>query len=112
MKYTVDGNTVDIPDDFLKEAKKKYGLTNKGCIELYLSGEGLIDKNQEDIVKTKSKKTRSRKPDETKQMIMRALANCLENEVDLTINVVNPERLISFVLDGEKFEVVLTKKRK
>jgi hypothetical protein len=111
MKYTIDGNTVEIPDDFLREAKKKYGLTNKGCIEMYLAGEGLIDKTKEEVVETKSKKKSSRKPDTVKRNLIGFLRNCLEDADVDSVEVINPERIVAFEVGGARYELTLTRKR-
>lgn len=111
MKYTIDGNTVEIPDDFLREAKKQFGLTNKGCIELYLSNQGLIDTTEEEIVETKSKKKSSRKPDTVKRNLIGFLRNCLEESDVEAVEVINPERIVAFEVGGARYELTLTRKR-
>jgi hypothetical protein len=115
MKYTVDGNTVEVPDEFLAQAKKKYRLTNKKCIELYLAGQGFIDASVEDILKTsnatKSTRKSSRKPDDTKRGIVTLIANALAQEGHV-VEVLNQERQIAINIDGAVYEITVTKKRK
>lgn len=55
-----------------------------------------------------------RKPNDTKGVIIAALAACLEQTSALhaqNVTVEKPERLITFAVDGKNFDLTLTQKR-
>lgn len=54
---------------------------------------------------------RERKPNETKGHLIAEIANFLTNSVD-NLEITNKERVIAFEVDGKKFELTLTQKRK
>ena len=128
MKYTFadkDGKqrTVNIPDDDIKRAKSAYGLSNKEAIDMWLVDEGYLEnpvveelnaKAKANGVKGGSKKrTVRRKEDPIKRALIVSLFDCI-----LTCNGVesaeirNPERIISFSLGDDTYEITLSKKRK
>lgn len=128
MKYTFadkDGKqrTVNIPDDDIKRAKSAYGLSNKEAIDMWLVDEGyLTDPRVEELnakakangVKGGSKKrTVRRKEDPIKRALIASLFDCILtcNGVD-NAEIRNPERIISFTLGDDTYEITLSKKRK
>lgn len=128
MKYTFadkDGKqrTVNIPDDDIKRAKSAYGLSNKEAIDMWLVDEGyLSDPTVEELnakakangVKGGSKKrTVRRKEDPIKRALIVSLFDCILtcNGVD-NAEIRNPERIISFTLGDDTYEITLSKKRK
>lgn len=128
MKYTFadkDGKqrTVNIPDDDIKRAKSAYGLSNKEAIDMWLVDEGyLIDPTVEELnakvkangVKGGSKKrTVHRKEDPVKRALIASLFDyiLMYDGVD-SAAVRNPERIISFTLGDDTYEITLSKKRK
>ena len=75
------------------------------------------------FVNTKTKKAptvykfdkRERKPNATKGSIIAELANFLENNSENAVsnlNIINAERIISFSIGDDNFELTLTQKRK
>lgn len=54
---------------------------------------------------------RERKPNEVKGQLISSLADFLKGSVE-NLEIPNKERMISFELDGKKFELTLTQKRK
>ena len=54
---------------------------------------------------------RERKPNETKSHLIAEIANFLTNSVE-NLEITNKERVIAFEMDGKKFELTLTQKRK
>lgn len=128
MKYTFadkDGKqrTVNIPDDDIKRAKSAYGLSNKEAIDMWLVDEGyLTDPTVEELnakakangVKGGSKKrTVRRKEDPVKRALIASLFDYIQEYAgveDATIR--NPERIISFSLGHDTYEITLSKKRK
>lgn len=134
MKHTfttADGSskTVNIPDEVLMQGRKER-LSVKETIERYLSDEGyIVDPTVEELTaKAKAngvnnagraqgeKKTRKapvRKPNETKRMLIKALENCISTLGNAeNVEVTNIERMISFSIGDDRFEVTLTQKRK
>lgn len=128
MKYTFadkDGKqrTVNIPDDDIKRAKSAYGLSNKEAIDMWLVDEGyLTDPTVEELnakakangVKGGSKKrTVRRKEDPVKRAVIASLFDCIQEYAGVgNATVRNPERIISFSLGDDTYEITLSKKRK
>lgn len=128
MKYTFadkDGKqrTVNIPDDDIKRAKSAYGLSNKEAIDMWLVDEGyLTDPVVEELnakakangVKGGSKKrTVRRKEDPIKREIIASLFDYIQEYAGVVnATVRNPERIISFSLGHDTYEITLSKKRK
>ena len=138
MKHTFIGadgqeKTVNISDEVLTQGRKE-GLNVAETIERYLSDEGyvvndvvaeLTDKAKAAGVNnagrasgTKAKrKAPVRKPDYTKRAIIDILADTVKEMriTDLTphdVEVTNIERIISFSIGEDKYELTLSKKRK
>ena len=134
MKHTfitADGRekTVNISDEVLIQGRKE-GLNVSQTIERYLSDEGYVVNETVAELTSKAKaagvnnagrasasgtkrKAPSRKPDENKRMLIRALENCLSTlGVCEDVQVTNIERMIAFSIGEDKFEVTLSKKRK
>lgn len=128
MKYTFadkDGKqrTVNIPDDDIKRAKSAYGLSNKEAIDMWLVDEGyLTDPTVEELnakakangVKGGSKKrTVRRKEDPIKRALIASLFDCIQEYAGVeNAEIRNPERIISFSLGDDTYEITLSKKRK
>lgn len=128
MKYTFadkDGKqrTVNIPDDDIKRAKSAYGLSNKEAIDMWLVDEGyLIDPTVEELTaKAKvngpraetKKRTVRRKEDPVKRALIASLFDfiTLYDGVEVS-QIVNPERIVSFTIGDDTYEITLSKKRK
>lgn len=128
MKYTFadkDGKqrTVNIPDDDIKRAKSAYGLSNKEAIDMWLVDEGYLSdpvveelnaKAKANGVKGGSKKrTVRRKEDPVKRALIASLFDCIQEYAGVEDAAVrNPERIISFSLGNDTYEITLSKKRK
>lgn len=133
---TADGRekTVTIPDEVLVQGRKE-GLNVTQTIERYLSDEGYVVNDTVTALTDKAKangvnnagraasssptkrKAPTRKPDYTKRAIIEILADVIKDMTvtDLTphdFEVTNIERMISFSLGDDKYEVTLSKKRK
>ena len=125
MKYTVDGKTYNIDDKFINKTRRAYGVSVKEAIMMYLSDEGILVDPQVEALTAKAKvngagasagkgrRKVSRKPDETKRSLISAL-NEFINSLDNTdnVSVVNVERIISFSIGNDTYELTLSKKRK
>ena len=128
MKYTfADKNgkqrTVNIPDDDIKRAKSAYGLSNKEAIDMWLVDEGYLEnpvveelnaKAKANGVKGGSKKrTVRRKEDPIKRQLIATLFDSLKIWDGIyNAEIRNPERIISFSLGDDTYEITLSKKRK
>ena len=128
MKYTFadkDGKqrTVNISDDDIKRAKSAYGLSNKEAIDMWLVDEGyLTDPTVEELTaKAKvngpraetKKRTVRRKEDPVKRALIASLFDfiTLYDGVEVS-QIVNPERIVSFTIGDDTYEIILSKKRK
>lgn len=128
MKYTFadkDGKqqTVNIPDDDIKRAKSTYGLSNKEAIDMWLVDEGYLKNPVVEELNTKAKangvnagakkRTVRRKEDPIKRALIASLFDSIltYDGVD-SAAVRNPERIISFTLGNDTYEITLSKKRK
>lgn len=128
MKYKFadkDGKqrTVNIPDDDIKRAKSAFGLSNKEAIDMWLVDEGyLTDPVVEELnAKAKAngvgagtkKRTVRRKEDPVKRALIASLFDfiTLYDGVEVS-QIVNPERIVSFTIGDDTYEITLSKKRK
>ena len=91
--------------------------TPDGSLEHDLHGEKL--KNARKATRTGTRQTtykfskRERKPDFSKQALIQAIGDCLQNFEGIEgFSIENPERLIAFSFKSEKYTITLTKKRK
>ena len=128
MKYTFadkDGKqrTVNIPEEDIKRSKSAFGLSNKEAIDMWLVDEGyLTDPTVEELnakakangVKGGSKKrTVRRKEDPIKRALIASLFDYIQEYAGVEDAAVrNPERIISFTLGDDTYEITLSKKRK
>lgn len=128
MKYTfVDKNgkqrTVNIPDEDIKRSKSAFGLSNKEAIDMWLVDEGyLSDPIVEELnAKAKAngvgagtkKRTVRRKEDPVKRALIASLFDCIQEYAGVEgATVRNLERIISFTLGDDTYEITLSKKRK
>ena len=139
MKYTFttrEGKpkTVIIEDAWIKKQTVNLGISPREAINMWLCDEGYIDnetvrelseraaQNKCGAVgaSTKPRKKPERKPDEDKRAIIKALNEYL-NSAEFTghsgrtlnnVEVTNIERIITFTLGDDKYELTLSKKRK
>lgn len=128
MKYTFtdkDGKqrTVNIPEEDIRRSKSAFGLSNKEAIDMWLVDEGyLTDPTVEELnakakangVKGGSKKrTVRRKEDPVKRALIASLFDYIQEYAGVEDTTVrNPERIISFSLGDDTYEITLSKKRK
>ena len=114
MRYTLidkqgQEHQVDIPAEVIRKGKRD-GLSNRDTIMLYLANHGYMVDAPAATKKEKKKATRTRKPDEQKLAIMKAVSLALE-EFGVVDNI-NPERQIQLQINGDVFELTMVKKRK
>lgn len=106
--------TVVIPAEIFRNARREK-ISNKIAIQRYLADEGYLDKTEvEETAKADTaRKTRTRKPNDTKRGIIDLLKATLEAEQDVeNIEVLNPERQVRFTIGDKTFEFTLVQKRK
>ena len=130
MKYTVNGKTVNIPNEELEKSMKALELTREEAIQLWLEDNDLqVNEEQEELDKkakasritatiheakaTKERKERKvvRKEDTTKENIIKALAERLE-ELATEVKIENVGKLITFKLGEDSFKLDLIRQRK
>lgn len=132
MKYTfmiAEGQekTVNIKDEVLAQGKRE-GLSMRETIDRFLSDEGyIVDPTVAELTnkakanginnagKTSSGKRKppTRKPDETKRMLIRNLDNFIASlGMCENVQVTNIERIIAFSIGDDNYEITLSKKRK
>lgn len=105
--------TVVIPAEIFRNARREK-ISNKVAIDRYLAEKGYLDKTEvEETAKAKARKSRTRKPNETKRAIINQLADCIADAgYDDKLEITNPERQFRFEIDGKTYEVTLVQKRK
>jgi len=114
LKYKfVDKNgeqqELEVPASVLRSGKHR-GLSNRETIMEYAASKGYaVDAPEPKKTKTKTGKRNTRKPDEQKRKLIAVIGETLS--IFGSINILNPERQIQIEVDGELFEVTLTKKR-
>ena len=133
MKYTfVKDNgiekTVEIADEWLSKTKRALGISTHEAIQMWLCDNDYItNEEQEQLnmragnagaglrVQSKERKKPTRKPDDVKRELIRLLSDLL-NDVEEpqieNVNVINVERIISFSIGEDQYELTLSKKRK
>ena len=127
MKYTLPksyanaGLQVEIPDATLKKYRSEAGST-KAAVDRWLYENGFMEKVEYEstVEKAQANKPVKRefKIDKEKAEIVRYLADCLaesKDEFDVqffkNIEVTNPNRMISFSLGDNKYELTLVRKK-
>lgn len=130
MKYTLPksyanaGTQVEIPEATLKELRRATGDT-KSAINKWLLDNGYMGAAEYEAFSTESPnkpratKKRELKIDVEKSAVVSYLYNCLVSLDASTVlpqptnlEIANPNRLISFTLGDNKYELTLTKKKK
>lgn len=128
MKYTFtdkDGKqrTVNIPEEDIRRSKSAFGLSNKEAIDMWLVDEGYLTnpvveelnaKAAANKVSAPRKRSVKRKEDPIKREIITSLFDYMQDNFKGFNNIIvrNPERIISFSLGEDTYEITLSKKRK
>lgn len=99
---------IDIPAEVLRKGKRE-GLSNRETMMRFCAEKG-FNVDAPATTKHKAKAKRTRKPDEQKRAIMKAVSLALE-EFGVVDNI-NPERQVQVQINGEVFELTMVKKRK
>ena len=132
MRYTFPyketTKTVNISDEWIKKTKINLNLSTSEAIELWLCDNGYEENLEQKALNEKAKQNRvlpdvdrktrkapTRKPDEVKRELIRYLAECLGELETLNlkdVECINIERIITFSLGDDKYELTLSKKRR
>lgn len=137
MTYKIDGHNVRIPEKELEKNMKILGMTREEAIQQWLEDEGYLDNEEQNELESKAKKNRitaaiheakaetavkseapkkrrTVKENPVKVEIIAKIAEFLPNNIEncLNVEVLNKNKLISFEINGEKYELDLRQKRK
>lgn len=115
--------STNIPDDWIYKARLTYNLDTEDAAEMWLSDHELVEnpvvkeltekaQGITNRVESGKRKAPARKPDEEKRGIIAGLHDYLLSGPEQNVTVANPERMITFSLGDNNYELVLTKKRK
>lgn len=136
LKYTFinpkdnEEKTIDIDDAWISKQCQLLRISKREAIEMWLFDEGYISDDTVDELTAKAKENKcgirnagsgqrkkpTRKPDETKRMLMKCLYEFVGETLAMNgvenAELVNPERMIAFAIGDDKYELTLSKKRK
>lgn len=130
MNYNLNGKLIKIPDSDIELNMSKLGLSKEDAIQVYLEDEGFLDNEEQNNLtqkakenrvtatihgasangKKKTQRERVRKENPTKERVIAETAKMLEGFAQ-NVQILNVGKLISFELDGKKFEFDLKQKR-
>jgi len=137
MRYDLNGKTITIPDEFIEKNMRGLKLSKSEAINMFLADEGLQENPDQDALNAKAKlvgtshreqadrkerKKPVRKPDDVKRALITAFAKSMDTDIEQIAaevlnttfdgtTIINGERMITFTLGNDKYEVTLTKKR-
>lgn len=131
MRYTLEsGKTVTIPNNDIERSMKVLKISKDEAIKVWLEDEGyLMNEEQEALTKKakenritatiheartytkKTQKERVRKENPTKAMVITEIAAILPKFAE-NIQILNENKLISFTIGEDTFEIDLRQKRK
>ena len=125
-----NGKSVKIGKKFVDNSMEKLGITEPDVIQMWLEDEGYLDNEEqnnldkqakgkvklvaknEDKPKQKTQKERVQKENPTKELIIKTIAETLENLSVTDLNIENKAKLITFSMNNEQFKIDLVQKRK
>ena len=133
MKYVLDGKEIRIPDKQILHLMNTMHIKAEEAVKIYLEDEGILhNKEQEDLCKKvqdsgimrtihdakaidkyvkKTQRERVKKENPTKKMVISKVAELLLEFAD-NVDIVNPEKIIEFSIDGTNFKLDLIKHNK
>lgn len=133
MNYTFTdkkGKTrsIDVPEDYIITQCMALGITTPEALELYAYDQGYVSNDDavqvKEEVRPRGKGKRTRKPNEVKRAVISSIYDYFcSGQVDDalsalnlstlgTIDVINKERIISFTIEDDTYDLTLSKKRK
>lgn len=130
MKYNFNGIILNIPDKEIENSMKCLKLTKEEAIQMWLEDEGkLTNEEQESLcnkakenrvtatihqakneVVKKTQRERVKKENPTKERVIAETAEMLKTFAQ-NVQIINESKLISFELEGKKFDFNLIQKR-
>lgn len=127
MKYKINGQVYDIPEDYLNKAMRS-GLAKMQAVQMYLTDKGIIkNQEQEELhekasavkvehgAKSDTKRAttpRKREPDMDKRDLVNLIKEALSaSDKVKNIDISNVERMIDFTFNGNEYSFTLTKHR-
>ena len=131
MRYNFKGKSINIPEAEIEKSIKILGMTREEAIEMWLEDEGYLENEEQENLCQKAKenrvtatvhqakadkpkktqKERVKKENPTKERVIAETAKMLEG-LAVNVEITNKTKLISFELDGNKYEFNLIEKRK
>ena len=130
MQYNFNGKNIRIPDEEIEKSMKVLDISKDEAIEMWLEDEGYLEnEEQEELckkakenritatihdakdVKKKTQRERVRKENPTKRMVIAEIVKILPDFAE-NIQVLNVEKLISFTIGDNTYEIDLKQKRK
>lgn len=126
MTYTKDNKTYSIPNEELEKLQAKLNISKVEACDLWLADNG-FEENEEQVLlnekakaagrekvsagKGKTRKPRTVKISEEKQMLFKYILGGLVNDF-ANVEVLTENKLISVEIDGKKFKIDITECRK
>lgn len=132
MTYKLNGKSIKIPDAEIEKSMKALELSREEAIQMWLEDEGYLENEEQEAldakakasritatihqasakdVKKKTQKERVQKEDSTKEMIIAEIAEMLPKFAE-NVQILNKNKLISFQIGEDLFEIDLKRKRK
>ena len=132
MTYKMNGKSIKIPDAEIEKSMKALELSREEAIQMWLEDEGYLENEEQEAldakakasritatihqasakdVKKKTQKERVQKEDSTKEMIIAEIAEMLPKFAE-NVQILNKNKLISFQIGEDLFEIDLKRKRK
>lgn len=131
MQYTFINSlgkkqTINVPQEYIDKQRQSLGCSVKEACELYAFDEGYADNEtanelNDKATKSSKRKGRKRKPDAVKRALIEYLMECIDGKAFATADgmnvcedagIINPERIIQFMIGDDTYEITLSKKRK
>lgn len=126
MVYDFNGKSIRIPDTYIQSAIDNLSLTKEEAIQMYLDDEGYTVNDEQQELIEKAKKAgringnakadrerkpvkRERKPNDEKRAIIEKVQQAFS---DIGAVIANPEREVTFTIDGNAYSITLIAHRK
>jgi hypothetical protein len=130
MIFEYEGKKHRIPDEDLQRLQRTMGISEKEAIWIWLEDEGIVENEEQIALDNKAKenritatihqaraynpnktqKERVKKDDPTKEGIISAIAELL-NDLAENVEIVNKGKLITFKMGEENFKLDLIRQR-
>ena len=132
MTYDFNGKKIRILDSDIENSMKTLDLTKEEAIQMWLEDEGYLENEEQEALEKKAKETRITttihqasskdvkkktqkeripKEDVTKERVIAEIADFLPKFAE-NVQILNKNKLISFQIGEDLFEIDLKRKRK